>query len=47
MVLILIPSDRKQIGIIAERMFDNNRQRFMGAYYQETELAFGYLFVDN
>lgn len=31
------PSDRKQIGIVAERMFDKNRQRFMTAYYQETE----------
>jgi len=47
MALFRSPSDRKQIGIIAERMFDKNRQRFMGAYYQETERAFGYLFVDN
>ena len=41
------PSDRKQIGIIAERMFDKNRPRFMSAYFQETERAFGYIFVDN
>ena len=38
---------RKHIGIITERIFDKNRQRFMGAYNQETERAFGYLFVDN
>ena len=41
------PSDRKQIGIIAERMFDKNRPRFMSAYFQETERAFGSFFVDN
>ena len=41
------PSDRKQIGIVAERMFDKNRQRFMTAYYQETERPYGYIFVDN
>ena len=31
MALFRSPSDRKQIGIIAERMFDKNRQRFMSA----------------
>ena len=28
-------------------MFDKNRQRFMTAYYQETEGPYGYLFVGN
>ena len=37
MALFRSPSDRKQIGIIAERMFDKNRPRFMSAYFQETE----------
>ena len=41
------PSDRKEIGIVGERMFDNKRIRFMNAYYQETEKPFGYLLVDN
>ena len=41
------PSDRKQIGIIGERMFDKNRVHFMNAYYKETEKPYGYLFVDN
>ena len=41
------PSDRKQIGIIAKRLFGKNRPRFMSAYFQETEKAFGYIFVDN
>ena len=40
-------SNRKQIGIITERMFDKNRPRVMSAYFQETERAFGYIFVDN
>ena len=47
MALFRSPSDRKQIGIIAERMFDKKRPRFMSAYCQETKRAFGYIFVDN
>ena len=47
MALFRSPSDRKQIGIIAERMFDKNRLRFMSTYFQETERAFGYIFVDS
>ena len=47
MALFWSPSDRKQIGIIAEGMFDKNLPRFMSAYFQETERAFRYIFVDN
>ena len=47
MALFRSPCDRKQIGIMAERMFDKNSLRFMSAYFQETERAFGYIFVDN
>jgi hypothetical protein len=47
LALFRSPSDRKQIGIIGERMFDRNKDRFMSAYYQETEKPFGYLLVDN
>ena len=47
MALFRSPSDQKQIGIVAERMFDKNRQRFMTAYYHETERPYGYIFVDN
>ena len=47
LVLFRSPSDRKQIGIIGERMFDKNRVHFMNAYYKETEKPFGYLLVDN
>ena len=47
LALFRSPSDRKQIGIIGERMFDNNRVHFMNAYCKETEKPYGYLLVDN
>ena len=47
LALFRSPSDRKQIGIIAERMFDKNRVHFMNAYYKETEKPNGYLLVDK
>ena len=47
LALFRSPSDRKQIGIIGERMFDKNGVHFMNAYYKETEKPFGYLLVDN
>ena len=47
LALFRSPSDRKQIGIVGERMFDKNRIHFMNAYYKETEKPFGYLLVDN
>ena len=47
LALFRSPSDRKQIGIIGERMFDKNRAHFMNAYYKETEKPYGYLLVDN
>ena len=47
LVLFRCPSDRKQIGIVGERMFDKNRVHFMNAYFKETEKPFGYLLVDN
>ena len=37
LALFRSPSDRKQIGIMTERMFDNNR----------SERPFGYILVDN
>ena len=41
LALFRSPSDRKQTGIIAERMFDKDRVQFMNAYYKETEKPFG------
>ena len=37
LALFRSPSNRKQIRIIGERMFDKNRVHFMNAYYKETE----------
>ena len=47
LALFRSPSDRKQIGIVGERMFDKNRDQFMTAYHRETAKPFGYLLVDN
>ena len=47
LALFRSPSDRKQIGIIGERMFDKNRVHFMNAYYKGTEKPYGYLLVDS
>ena len=47
LALFRSPSDRKQIGIVGERMFDKQRNRFMEAFYQETQKPYGYLLVDN
>ena len=47
LALFRSPSERKQIGIIAERMFDKNRVHFINAYYKETEKPYVYLLVDN
>ena len=47
LALFRSPSDRKQIGIIGERMFGKNRVHFMNAYYKETAKPYGYLSLDN
>ena len=47
LALFRSPSDRKQMGIIAECMFDTNTVHFMNAHYKETEKPYGYLLVDN
>ena len=47
LALFRSPSDRKQIRIIGERMFDKNRVHFMNAYYKETEKQYAYLLVDK
>ena len=47
LALFRSPSDRKQIGIIAEHMFEKNKVHFMNAYYKETEKPYRYSLVDN
>ena len=41
------PSDRKQIGIVAERVFDKNRNAFMDAYNKITSVPYRYVVIDN
>ena len=43
----VLATELKQIGIIAERMFDKNRTTFMSVYTKETEKPYGYLLVDH
>ena len=47
LVLFRSPSDRKQIGIVAERIFAKDRPNFMSAYVQETAKPHGYVVIDN
>ena len=47
MVLFRSPSGRKQIDVIAERIFAKDRPNFMSAYAKETERPYGYLLIDN
>ena len=47
LVLFRSPSDRKQIGIVAERIFAKDRPNFMKAYVQETAKPHGYVVIDN
>ena len=41
------PSDRKQIDMVAERIFAKDRPNFMSAYAKETERPYGYLLIGN
>ena len=47
MVLFRSPSDRKQMDIIAERIFAKVRPKFMSVYMKETEKPYGYIILDN
>ena len=47
MVLFRSPSDRKQIDIIAERIFAKDRSNFIDVYAQETAKPYGYVLIDN
>ena len=41
MVLFRNPRDRKQIDMIAERIFAKDKSNFMSAYAKETERPYG------
>lgn len=47
MVLFRSPSDRKQIDIMAERIFAKDRPNFMFEYGSVTAKPYGYVLIDN
>ena len=47
MVLFRSPSDRKQVDIIAERIFAKDRPNFMKVYGNVTAKHYGYVMIDN
>ena len=47
MIIFRSPSDRKQVDILADRIFAKHRPKFMDAYERETEKAYGYVLIDN
>ena len=47
LVLFRSPSDRKQINTIADRIFAEDRFKFMQIYSKATSIPFGYVLIDN
>ena len=47
LVLFRSPSDRKQINTIADRIFAENRFKFMQVYSKATQVPYGYVLIDS
>ena len=47
MALFRCPTDRRQIGIMAERIFDKQKSLFMSIYNNVTIKPYSYVLVDN
>ena len=47
MVLFRCPADRRQIGIVADRIFYDNKPAFMEIYNNITSKPYSYVVVDN
>ena len=47
LVLFRSPSDRKQVNMIAERIFAKDRSKFMQVYSKATQVPYGYVVIDN
>ena len=47
LVLFRSPSDRKQINTIADRIFAEDRFKFMQVYSKATSIPYGYVLIDN
>ena len=41
------PADRRQIGIMAERIFDKQKPLFMEIYNEITVKPYSYILIDN
>ena len=46
-VMFRSPSDRKQVDILADRIFAKHRPKFLDVYERETEKPYGYVLIDN
>ena len=47
LVLFRSPSDRKQVNMIANRIFAEDRSKFMQVYSKATQVPYGYVLIDN
>ena len=47
LVLFRSPSDRKQVNMIAERIFAKDHSKFMQVYSKATQVPYGYVVIDN
>ena len=47
LVLFRSPSDRKQVNMIADRIFAKDRSKFMQVYSKATQVPYGYVLIDN
>ena len=47
LVLFRSPSDRKQVNMIADRIFAEDRSKFMQVYSKATQVPYGYVLIDN
>ena len=47
MALFRCPADRRQIGIMVDRIFDKNKPAFMEIYNNITSKPYSYVVVDN
>ena len=47
LVLFRSPSDRKQVNMIADRIFAKDRFKFMQVYSKATQVPYGYVLINN
>ena len=47
LILFRSPSDRKQVTMIADRIFTEDRSKFMQVYSKATQVPYGYVLIDS